>query len=378
MLTRKTNVLIIGASMAGLAAAASLQKEGIEYIIIEKSDCVASPWNKHYERLHLHTSKRFSHLPFKKFDANVPRYPSRQQVIDYVNEYARFFDIKPFFNIEALSVKRMDNMWITQTNKEPIESKYVVMATGAFGQPKNVFFKGMETFTGKLLHSSEYKSGADFKDQKVLVVGFGNSACEIAIDLYEQGAKPVMSVRSPVNIVPRDVLGVPVLELSILLSPFPPAMADLISKPVMSLLIGDVRKLGLRKMPYGPLEQIQRDHKAPVLDIGTVKLIKQGNIQVMGDVDRIADNIVYFKNGRVDRFDAIIAAIGYHSTDEKIVDVGRERFDDLNVSVDHQQYFGKDGLYFCGYWISPTGQIREIAMDAQKIAKDIARKEGSN
>jgi indole-3-pyruvate monooxygenase len=70
----------------------------------------------------------------------------------------------------------------------------------------------METFTGKILHSCEYKTGKDLLGQKVLVVGFGNSACEIAIDLYEQGAKTSMSVRSPVNAVPRDIFGIPVLQ----------------------------------------------------------------------------------------------------------------------------------------------------------------------
>jgi hypothetical protein len=370
-----TNTLVIGASIAGLAVAASLQKQGIEYAIIEKSDCVAAPWHRHYDRLHLHTSKRFSHLPYKKFDRTVSRYPAKQQVIEYLNEYKSAFNINPFFNTEAFSITQADGGWITKTNKDEIASKYIVMATGAFGEPRAVFFKGMETFPGKIMHSSEYKTGTDFSGQKVLVVGFGNSACEIAIDLFEQGAKPVMSVRSPVNVVPRDVFGIPVLELSILLNPLPPAVADLISRPLMKLLIGDIHKLGLQPMPYGPLRQIQKDHKAPVLDIGTIKYIRQGNIQVMGGIDHITDNIVYFKNGRVDRFDAIVAAIGYHTGFEKILSVEKERFDDLLVSIDHQKYFGKGGLYFCGYWISPTGQIREIAMDAKKIARDIARKQ---
>src|SRR5450432_4330663 len=86
------------------------------------------------------------------------------------------------------------------------------MATGVYGKPKAISFQGMETFTGKILHSWGYKTGRDFKGQNVLVVGFGNSACEIAIDLYEQGAVPGMSVRSPVNVIPRDIMGIPILQ----------------------------------------------------------------------------------------------------------------------------------------------------------------------
>jgi indole-3-pyruvate monooxygenase len=81
---KQTYALIVGASISGLASAASLQKEDIEYIIIEKEVQVATPWRKHYDRLHLHTNKNLSNLPYKKFGRAIPRYPSRQQVVDYL------------------------------------------------------------------------------------------------------------------------------------------------------------------------------------------------------------------------------------------------------------------------------------------------------
>ena len=102
------------------------------------------------------------------------------------------------------------------------KSKYLILATGAFSKPRMVQFRGMETFPGKILHSYRFKTGREFRGQQVLVVGFGNSACEIAMDLYEQGSMPAMSVRSPVNVIPRDVLGIPVIELSALLNRLPP------------------------------------------------------------------------------------------------------------------------------------------------------------
>jgi len=206
----------------------------------------------------------------------------------------------------------------------------------------------------------------------VLVVGFGNSACEIAIDLYEQGATPSMAVRSPVNVIPRDVLGIPVLELSLLLSHLPPRIADAISAPLINSLIGDIGKLGLHKMPYGPLEQIRRDRKAPVLDIGTIRHIRKGHIKIHGDIHHIEGNTIYFKDGKQEMFDAIIAAVGYDRDCDNILQAPQRRFDELRFSPGRQQFFGEDGLYFCGYWISPTGQIREIGLDARKIAKDIA------
>lgn len=371
---KQTETLVVGASISGLAVASSLQKHDIEYIVIEKQLQVAAPWRNYYNRLHLHTNKRVSHLPYKKFDSTIPRYPTRQQVIDYLEDYQKEFNINPVFNTEAISISKKSDYWITETTNETYKSKYLIMATGSFGKPKPVNFKGMETFAGRIMHSYGYETGKDFNGQKVLVVGFGNSACEIAIDLYEQGAIPSMAVHSPVNIIPRDILGIPILELGLLMSRLPPRVADTINAPLMRLLFGNITKLGLKKLPYGAFEEIQRDRKIPVLDVGTIKHIRKGHITTFGGIDRIEGKTIHFLEGRQEDFDAIVACIGYYSDHTEIIDVDKSRFDDLKVSVNKQSYFGKDGLYFCGYWIGPTGQIREIASDAQKIAKNIAKK----
>ena len=372
---KETSTLIVGASISGLASAACLQKQGIEYIIIEKTAAVGTPWRNHYQRLHLHTNKRISNLPFKKFGSEVPRYPSRRQVVDYLNDYKKEFRIDPIFNTEAKRIKKDTGDWIVETNNGTFKAKYVIIATGAFTKPKPVYFKGMENFPGKILHSYEYKTGLDFKGQKVLVVGFGNSACEIAIDLFEHDANPSMAVRSPVNVIPRDVFGIPILELSLAMKSLPAKFADTVNAPLLRLLVGDITKLGLKKLPYGPLEQIQKNASIPLLDIGTLRHIREGHISIHDDIDHIESKTVYFKNGKREEFDAIVAGIGYYRDYDQIIDVDKSRFQDLKQPVDKQRYFGKDDLYFCGFWIAPTGQIREISLDAQKIARDIAVKE---
>ncbi|MEO6548611.1 MAG: NAD(P)/FAD-dependent oxidoreductase [Ferruginibacter sp.] len=371
---RKTDTLVVGASISGLATAACLQNKSIDYIIIEKQSEVAAPWRNHYDRLHLHTNKRISHLPFKKFAHAIPRYPSRNQVVKYLEEYQMEYGIKPVFDTEAKSIRKDGCNWITETDNETFLSEHVVVATGSFCKSRPIDFPGIESFTGSVMHSSQYTTGQKFKGQKVLVVGFGNSACEIAIDLYEQGAMPSMSVRSPVNILPRDLLGVPILELSLLLSKLPARVADMFNMPVTGFLFSDLNKLGLKKMQTGPFETIVKYGIAPVLDIGTVKHIRQGHISIKKAIDHIDRQTIYFSDGSREDFDVIVAAIGYYNNCSEIIHVDQSRFQDLTVSVDKQKYFGKDGLYFCGFWIAPTGQIREISMDAQKIAKDIAIK----
>jgi indole-3-pyruvate monooxygenase len=371
ILMRNRDTLIIGASLSGLASAAALQKHQIDYLIIEKEHRVAAPWHRHYDRLHLHTNKGRSALPYKKFAGDIPRYPSRQQLIDYLDDYRNAFKIDPVFNTEALLIKKEGYGWLTETNNGSFRSANLIMATGPFGKPATMHIDGMETFPGKILHSSEYRNGEDFRGEKVLVVGFGNSACEIAMDLYEQGSIPSMSVRSPVNVIPRDVWGLPVLELSILLDHLPSRIADAISAPLIRWLTGDLTRLGLKKMPYGPLEQIRKDGKTPVLDIGTIRHIRKGHIKIFEGIGRIKGESVYFKDGQRENFHAIVAATGYQDRTD-ILNIDKGRREDLKRDVDRQKYFGRDGLYFCGHWISPTGQIREIASDAKKIAKHIA------
>jgi indole-3-pyruvate monooxygenase len=371
---KQIETIIVGAGISGLATAATLQKKGIGYTILEREAQTVTPWRNHYDRLHLHTCKGLSALPYKEFDKAIPRYPSRSQVVDYLDDYKKEFDIQPLFNAEARFVRRESDYWITETNNGEFKSRWLVMATGMYNMPKSVQFDGMETFPGKILHSSNYKTGRDYKGENVLVVGFGNSACEIAIDLYEQGAMPSMSVRSPVNVIPRDIFGVPVLKLSLLLNRLSPRVADIISAPLIRLLTGNITRLGLKKMPYGPLEEIRRDGNAPVLDIGTLRHIRQRHIKIYDDIDFIDGKSVHFVDGRREAFDAIVAAIGYERHIPDILQLRQHRIEDLRVSVDRQVYFGEDGLYFCGYWVSPTGQIREIASEAMKIAGDIAKK----
>src|SRR4030095_5216910 len=374
-MVQETHTLIIGASFSGLASAATLKKNGIEHLIIEKEGQVGTPWRNHYHRLHLHTNKNLSNLPYKKFGTHIPRYPGRQQVVDYLEDYQREFNINPIFNTEATSITKQGNRWTTETSNGVFKSKYLVIATGPYSKPKPIHFKGMETFPGNILHSYGYKTGKDFKRKKVLVVGFGNSACEIAIDLFEQGAEPSMSVRSGVNIVPRDFLGIPILQLSLFFSRLPPAVADAIVTPLFRLLFGDITKLGLKKMSHGVFRQIKKNAQLPVLDIGTIKHIRQGHIKIHGDIEQIENKTVHFADGKKEDYDAIIASIGYYRDYACIINLDQSRFEDLKLRVGKQRYFGKDGLYFCGFWIGPTGQIREIARDAQRIARDIANKE---
>ena len=370
-----TNTLIIGASAAGLASAACLQKKGIDFVIVEKSNKVGNSWRNHYDRLHLHTSKKWSALPFKSFDRNLPKYPSRQDVVDYLDSYSKEMNISPVFNTEVYSVKKEGDNWIAETNNESYQAKSIIVATGLNNKSEFPQFKGMNSFRGLIIHSSWYKNGKNFAGQNVLVVGFGNSACEQAICLHENGAFPALSVRSAVNVLPQEIMGMPVLEIGKLTSVLPKRLADKMTAPIVKMIVGDITKLGLRKSDYGPREQIQKLRRIPLLDIGTIKLIKEGHIKVYGDISRIEGNTVYFADNQKQHFDAIILATGFRHNLESILPLDQDRLNDLSNEITKQSFFGKDGLYFCGFFVSPMGMLHEIGKESQLIAKDIFKKQ---
>lgn len=371
---QQCDVLIVGASAAGLATAACLKKAKIPFIILERQGGVAHGWRNHYDRLHLHTNKSLSALPYKKFEASLPKYPSRASVVEYLESYRREMGIEPVYNTEVTSVKRDETGWIIATSAQGYHARFVVVATGQTNKPRMAVFKGMESFPGPVLHSSQYKNGEPFRGKNVLVVGFGNSACEQAIDLHEHGAFPSLSVRSAVNVLPRDILGVPILQLGLLMSKVPPAFADKLNAPLIRVIVGNLEKVGLKKSKYGPLEQIQKEKRIPLLDIGTMRLLREGKITAYGNVREINGKAVTFEDGRTMDFEAIILGTGYSNDLEKFVHVDKSRFDDLASGISKQRYFGKDGLYFCGFYISPTGMLREIGLEALQIARDIAGK----
>ena len=204
-----TGPVIVGAGPSGLATAACLKEKNITSVILERSNCIASLWQlKTYDRLHLHLPKQFCELPLIPFPDHFPTYPTKQQFIEYLEDYARRFDIRPEFGQTVESAEFDENlgMWRVVSVGEEGSTEYVcrwlVAATGENAEPVVPRFEGMEKFkaTGVVKHTSQYKTGGDFAGKKVLVVGCGNSGMEVCLDLCNFGAQPSLVVRDAVSL----------------------------------------------------------------------------------------------------------------------------------------------------------------------------------
>ncbi len=366
---------VIGAGPAGLAVGACLKREGLSPVLLERASSVGSTWRGHYERLHLHSDRRHSELPYLGFPRGTPRYPSRRQVVDYLDAYAAHFDLCVRFGREAEGIRRAEDGagWVVTTaSGDRYTSTAVVVASGYNAIPNRPSWPGEEGFGGEIIHSAEYRNGERFRGQRILVVGFGNSGGEIAIDLHEHGAHPTLAVRGPVNVVPRDLLGIPILTWGIVLNALPPRLEDLVAAPLVRLAVGDLRRYGLRRAPYGAAEQIHARSRIPLLDIGTIGLIKRGAIAVRPGVSGFDPGAVRFADGQREPFDAVVLATGYRPDLSRLLDSTVASLDERGVPVCSDACPDR-GLHFCGFRVAATGMLREISIEARRIASAIRR-----
>ncbi|HSK06218.1 MAG TPA: NAD(P)/FAD-dependent oxidoreductase, partial [Acidimicrobiia bacterium] len=317
--------LIIGAGPAGLAVAGRMRQAGLEFLVIEKSDRVGDSWHRHYQRLHLHTVKQLSNLPGLPFPDHYPRYVPRKALADYYAEYARTFSIDPIFGEEASAILRSDDRWSTRTRRDlEILSENVVIATGLNRAPHRPGYPGQDRFTGRLIHSRDYRDPVPFAGESVLVVGMGNTGAEIALDLSEAGIETTISVRGPVNIVPRDVLGRPTQLTARMLARLPTGMGDRLGSLLRKLTVGDLSPYGIATPELAPLAQLRERGKTPVIDVGTVRRIKAGQIAVRPAIDRLEDDTIVFSDGTTGRFGTVILATGYKPVLEELLADGED------------------------------------------------------
>lgn len=372
----EVDTLVIGAGPAGLATAACLAQHGERSLVIDQAREVASSWRHHYERLHLHTVKTHSALPGLPFPDSAPRYVPRQGVVDYLARYADRHGIEPELGEAVVGIEPAlrGAGWITRTSGGRLmASRQVVVATGANRRARAPALPGEDHFGGRVLHSREYRNAKPFANQRVLVVGMGNTGAEIALDLVENGVRAAISVRSPINIVYRDVLGRPTQLSSILLSRLPPAMGDAAATLLRDLTVGDLGRYGLHTAGASPLRQLREDGKTPVIDVGTVARIKRGDIQVYPGIQTLLHGGVRFTDGTEHPFDVVLLATGYDAALGELFPTTPLPLDARGMPTEVVGQGALAGVYFVGFDVrQPGGLLRAIAAQAQQVADHIA------
>jgi indole-3-pyruvate monooxygenase len=367
------SVVVIGAGPAGLAAAASLAAIGVGVHVLEKADSVGSAWRGHYERLHLHTVKEHSALPRMPFPRDYPKYVPREKVVEYLTAYAAHFGIAPHFGEEAIQVRKSAQRWVTASRSgRQWTSDFVVVATGANQVPNVPELPGLREFGGRWMHSAAYHSAAELAGQRVLVVGMGNTGAEIALDLAEHEAHVAISIRSPVNVVYRDVAGRPTQLTSMALSRLPEKLGDAVALALRNLTVGNIERYGIPRSDVSPLRQLRVEGRTPVIDVGTLAMIRKGRIAVRPGIQSCTPEGVRFADGTAEPYDVVILATGFHSQAAQL-------FAGMELDVDDKglprRMIGQgafEGTFFVGFDVRQAGGLlRTIGLQAQEVARAI-------
>lgn len=367
---RTTETLIIGAGPSGLAVAGCLRQAGLDCVQVDQAPAIAWSWRNHYTRLHLHTTAAHSGLPGLPFPERCPQYPSRTQVIEYLEAYAAHFNLAPQLETRVERVARADGGWRVTTDKGDWQTAALVIATGYNAIPHHPDFKGK--FNGRMLHSAAYRDGAPFAGQRVVVVGCGNSGAEIALDLFEHGAAQVtLIVRGPRYVAPRDAFGLAAQSTSLALSRLPRRLGDAIGRVASRLSMGDMTQYGFRRPEAGPLTEVDLNGRVALIDVGTVELIKQGVIATAPGIARLEADAVLCVDGQRIPADAIVCATGYRAGISRFLDPAAVALDARGLPHVHGRPGAAPGLYFCGFRNPSTGALRESAIEAARIAAAI-------
>jgi cation diffusion facilitator CzcD-associated flavoprotein CzcO len=375
MTAPENQVVIVGAGSAGLAAALCLSDLAVRSVVLDRGSQVGASWRSRYDRLRLNTGRRFSHLPKRRYDKGTAIFPTRDEVIEHLEEHSRQrgIDVRLDTPVERI-VHRKPSGWGVVTPDGIVDAAHVVMATGYAHTPFLPDWPGAEAFSGQVLHSAAYPNPTPFLGRRVLVVGAGASGLEIAHDLATGGAAKVwLSVRTPPNVTPLvGRAGRPNDVVSRPLSHLPPRLADAISRRARLAAFGDLTEFGLPIPDEGPYSRAHRLHVAPsVVDREVVDAIRDGTIEVVTALTSFeGPAAVLTDRTRLDA-DVVIAATGYRCGLEPLVghlgvltDAGVPKVGG-DVAADR-------GLWFLGIESRPS-LIRHVGTQSQRLAGRIAR-----
>jgi cation diffusion facilitator CzcD-associated flavoprotein CzcO len=367
-------VIVVGAGVAGIASALALEDAGLQPVVLEAANRVASSWRSRYDSLRLNTWRRFSHLPGRPYAKGTPTFPSRDQLIEHVERHAGEDGIEVRLGTRVERIERSDEGWVVETSAGELRAPQVIVATGLDKAPVVPDWPGRETFQGALLHSAEYRNPGPFDGRSVLVVGPGSSGMEIAHELAEGGAAKVwLAVRTPPNILLRQGPGpVPGDLIGTWLWYLPTPVADRIARFAARMDFGDLTEYGLPQPEIGVFTAVRTQGKVPaIVDPEVVEAIKEGRIEVVPAVAALDSSAVELADGARIEPQAVICATGY----------GRG----LEALVGHLGVIGDrgmpkmiaprpaaPGLRFAGYVLRPGG-LGYMGKQARRSARAIAR-----
>jgi flavin-binding monooxygenase-like protein len=314
-------VCVIGAGPSGITALKNLRDEGLNAVIFDQNTEVGGNWlysedinhSSVFETTHIISSKTLSQYDdfgFDDFDSSIPDYPSHEQLAAYFQAYARHFNLYPHIIFNSIIKRAFLNdqkNWeiiVESDARERIEIfTDLVVCNGHHWKPRMPEYPG--EFAGEFIHSHDFKSTAPFRNKKVLVIGGGNSACDVAVETSRVSNYTSISWRRGYRIIPKFLFGKPSDTVGGGLTFLPIKIRSFLSELIVKIIVGPNDKYGLQK----PETKFGETH--PTINDELLYRIRHGKIHPRVDIDRFEGKKVYFKDGKTEEYDTIIACTGY-------------------------------------------------------------------
>jgi putative flavoprotein involved in K+ transport len=353
-----------------------LKRRRLEPVVLERGDAVATSWRNRYEGLRLNTLGWMSGQPgYRATKRRYGQFPTRERWIDYLEDYARHHGIEPRFGVEAQRIDRDGEGWRVETNEGSLMAPVVVVATGFDHEPYVPDWDGRARFAGELLHASRFRNAEPFRGKDVLVIGPNITGTEIATFLANGGAARVrVSMRTPPNIFPRKWLGIPLAVTAVGLHRLPNRLIDAALVGLQRLIWGDLSKYGLPRAPRGVLTNLLDHHMGPAIDAGFVDAVKAGRIELLANVERFDGASVVLVDGQRIQPEVVIAATGYRrGLDPLVGHLDVLDAEGIPLVRGGKQVPSAPGLFFCGYFSTLAGQMRDMRFEARAIGRAVRR-----
>ncbi len=381
-------VCIIGAGSSGIAAAQVLQARGVEFDVFELGSEVGGNWrydndngmSSAYRSLHINTSRQLMEYKSYPMPEDLPDYPNHWQIAQYFDDYVDHFGFRDRirFRTEVVKVEpqgeydyevtvRGRNEYGEASEPEVLRYEQVIVANGHHWDPRwpEPSFPGSEDFPGEQIHAHYYKTPDMFADKRVLVLGIGNSATDIAVEASRVAERTYLAMRRGAHIVPKYLFGIPTDHLTdSVVARTPTVVQQLAMAAMLRLTQGKVTGYGLPKPDHAVL------HAHPTVSDDLLTRLGHGDITVLPTIDRFEGSKVFFVDGSAHEIDVVVYCTGYRVSfpflDDRVIPAADNHIDLYRRVVDPDH----PGLYFVGL-IQPLGAIMPLAEAQSEWVADL-------
>lgn len=376
-----SRICVVGAGPCGLTALKTLLQSGLDNIVCyEESDGIGGNWafsedpnrTSVYDCTHIISSKALSSFDDFPMPKDYPDFPSHRQLLGYFRAYADAFKLSPNIRLKTRveqAVRRDDGRWAIRLIGDggQIEEifDYLIVCSGHHREPHLPHYPG--EFAGPMMHSSRYRRPDAFRGQNVLVVGSGNSACDIAVDISRVANQTFLSMREGTYFIPKLMFGQPIdVVYAFWRSKVPKSLFQFVMRIGLYLAVGRWEDYGLETPKCAPLE------KHPTLNSSVLEGLRHGRILARRGIDRFDGQTVHFADGRSEKIDAIVMGTGFRTSfpflAASVVNWDTTKPPPLYLKMMHKDF---NNLFFVGLF-QPIGCIWQLAdYQAQIIASQI-------